>query len=47
MSEPTIETRKLAAWMISNGFAIGHGDSFDDLLKELTWQVNELKGKRL
>jgi hypothetical protein len=37
------EKEKLAAWMIKNSFATGHGDTFDDLLKELTWQVNELR----
>jgi hypothetical protein len=33
----------LAHWMIKNSFATGHGDSFADLLKELTWQVAELR----
>jgi hypothetical protein len=32
---------KLARWMIQHGFATGHGDSFDDLLEELSWQVKE------
>jgi hypothetical protein len=41
------EKEKLAAWMIKNSFATGHGDTFDDLLKELTWQVNELRQQRL
>ena len=36
---------KLAAWMIENGFTTGHGDTFDDLLKELTWQIQELHEK--
>jgi hypothetical protein len=35
----------LAAWMIENGFATGHGDSIKDLLSELTWQIKELRGK--
>jgi hypothetical protein len=38
------DQEKLAAWMIDIGFATGHGDTFDDLLKELTWQVEELRG---
>ena len=36
---------KLAAWMIENSFATGHGDTFNDLLKEITWQVQELRDK--
>ena len=38
------DKEKLASWMIDTGFATGHGDTFDDLLKELTWQVEELRG---
>lgn len=29
--------------MTRNSFATGHGDSLDDLLKELQWQINELQ----
>ena len=32
----------VASWMINNGFATGHGDTLEDLLKELTWQVKEI-----
>ena len=39
-------TEKLAAWMIANSFATGHGDTMDDLLAELTWQIEELRNKR-
>jgi hypothetical protein len=39
------QTEQLAHWMIENSFATGHGDSFADLLKELTWQVAELRKK--
>lgn len=35
------ERNKLAAWMIAKGYATGHGDTTDDLLKELEWQVRE------
>lgn len=36
--------RKIVArWMLTNGFATGHGDSLYDLLRELEGQVNELK----
>jgi len=37
----------LAAWMIANSFATGHGDSVEDLLKELKWQIEERVGKVL
>ena len=35
------EREKLAKWMIERGYATGHGDSVEDLLKELEWQVAE------
>ena len=35
------ERNKLAAWMIERGYATGHGDSTEDLLKELEWQIAE------
>jgi len=28
----------LAAWMIANSYATGHGDTVEDLLRELDWQ---------
>ena len=31
----------LAAWMIHNGFATGHGDSISELIRELDWQLRE------
>jgi hypothetical protein len=37
------QTEKLAAWMTANSFATGHGDNFDDLLNELSWQITELR----
>jgi hypothetical protein len=42
-----VETQKekLAAWMIENGFSTGHGDSQEDLLKELSLQVKELRDR--
>ena len=33
------ERNKLAAWMIERGYATGHGDTIEDLLQELDWQV--------
>ena len=35
------EREKLAAWMIERGYATGHGDTIEDLLKELEWQIAE------
>ena len=35
------EREKLAAWMMRQGYATGHGDSTEDLLKELEWQIEE------
>ena len=41
------ERNKLAAWMIERGYATGHGDSTEDLLKELEWQIEErIKNER-
>ena len=35
------EREKLAAWMMRQGYATGHGDNIKDLLKELDWQIEE------
>lgn len=35
------ERNKLAAWMMAQDYATGHGDTTEDLLKELEWQVRE------
>ncbi len=35
------ERNKLAAWMIKHSYATGHGDTTEDLLKELEWQIEE------
>jgi hypothetical protein len=35
------EREKLAAWMMRQGYATGHGDTIEDLLQELDWQVRE------
>lgn len=39
------ESEKVAKWMISQGYATGHGDTIEDLLKELEWQVAEREEK--
>ncbi len=36
-------TAHLAKWMTEHGFATGHGDCFDDLLADLSWQIEELR----
>jgi hypothetical protein len=35
------ERNKVASWMMAQGYATGHGDTTEDLLKELEWQVEE------
>jgi hypothetical protein len=35
------EREKVAHWMMERGYATGHGDTVEDLLKELDWQVAE------
>lgn len=37
------EREKVARWMIRNGYATGHGDTTEDLLDELEWQIAERK----
>jgi hypothetical protein len=32
---------KLALWMMSQGYATGHGESIEKLLEELEWQICE------
>jgi len=35
------DKEKLAKWMMAKGYATGHGDSTEDLLQELEWQIRE------
>ena len=35
------DKEKLAQWMIKKGYATGHGDSMENLLHELEWQIAE------
>jgi uncharacterized protein YoaH (UPF0181 family) len=35
------ERNKVASWMMAQGYATGHGDTVEDLLRELEWQVRE------
>ena len=39
------EREKLAQWMISRALSTGHGDTIDDFIKELDWQLDELRGQ--
>lgn len=36
------ERNKLAGWMMAKGYSTGHGDTVEDLLNELEWQVIDL-----
>jgi len=35
------EREEVARWMMERGYATGHGDTVEDLLQELEWQVAE------
>ena len=35
------EREKIARWMMANEYATGDGDSTEDLLAELKWQIEE------
>lgn len=35
------DKEKLAQWMMQRGYATGHGESTEDLLAELDWQIVE------
>ena len=35
------EREKVSVWMIQRSYATGHGDTTEDLLQELEWQVRE------
>jgi hypothetical protein len=37
----TTEKQKVVEYMNSRAFATGHGDTIEDLLKEMEWQVKE------
>ena len=40
-SVAAVGREKVAAWMMQHGYATGHGESVDDLLAELDWQIDE------
>jgi hypothetical protein len=33
------DVNKLADWMMKRGYLTGHGDTIEDLLQELDWQI--------
>jgi hypothetical protein len=35
------EREKVARWMMERGYSTGHGDTTEDLLQELDWQIAE------
>ncbi len=35
------EREKVAQWMMQRSYATGHGDTTEDLLAELAWQIQE------
>ena len=35
------EREKVAEWMMARGYSTGHGDSIEELLEELDWQITE------
>ena len=38
-AQETAARERVAQWMIAHGYATGHGDTLEDLLGELEWQV--------
>ena len=41
------ERNQIAEWMMAKGYATGHGDSVEDLLTELEWQIRERQRNQL
>lgn len=39
------EREKVARWMMERGYATGHGDTIQELIKEVEWQVAELENE--
>ena len=42
-----MELNQIAEWMMAKGYATGHGDSVEDLLTELEWQIRERQRNQL
>ena len=41
------EREKVAQWMIQRSYATGHGDTIEDMLEEMEWQVRESERKAI
>lgn len=39
------ERNKIATWAMEKGYATGHGDTVEQMLEELEWQIRE-RGER-
>ena len=39
------EREKVVQWMMERGYATGHGDTIQELIKEVEWQVAELENE--
>ena len=39
------EREKVVQWMMQRGYATGHGNTTEDLLNELEWQIRERKSQ--
>ena len=39
------EREKVVQWMMERGYATGHGDTIQELIKEIEWQVAELENE--
>ena len=35
------EREKVAQWMMAQGYATGHGDTLENLLAEIEWQIED------
>ena len=42
----THEREKVSQLIMAQGYATGHGDTIEEMLKELDWQVRERVGKQ-
>ena len=40
------EREKVAEWMMARAYATGHGETTEELLEELGWQIEEKIAKR-
>lgn len=46
-SKPDDGREKVATWMAQRSYATGHGDTIEDLLTELDWQIRESERRRI